>query len=74
MLCGSLDGREVWGRMNTRICMAESLLWSSETITTLLIGYTPTQNKKKKFKKLKKKICLLDTFAYGKIYLAINNC
>ena len=25
MLCGSLDGREVWGRMDTCICMTESL-------------------------------------------------
>ena len=49
MLCGSLDGREVWGRMDTGICMAESLPCSPETITTLLIGSTPIQNKK--FKK-----------------------
>ena len=47
MLCGSLDGRGVWGRMDTRICMAESFCSSPETITTLLIGYTPTQNKLK---------------------------
>ena len=42
MLCGSLDERGVWGRVN--ICMAESLLCSLETITTLLTGYTPTHN------------------------------
>ena len=36
----------VWGRMDTGICMAESLPCSPETITTLLIGYTPIQNKK----------------------------
>ena len=33
----------VWGRMDTCIClaeMAESLLYSPETIITLLIGYT----------------------------------
>ena len=41
MLCGSLDGRGVWGRMDTCICMAESLCCPPETITTLLIGYTP---------------------------------
>ena len=41
MLCGSLDGTGVWGRMDTCICMAES----PETITTLLIVYTPIQNK-----------------------------
>ena len=41
MLCGSLDGRGVWGRMDTCICMAESLRSSPETVTTLSIGYTP---------------------------------
>ena len=40
MLCGSLDGRGVWGRMDTRICTAEPLQCSSETLTTLLICYT----------------------------------
>ena len=34
LLCGSLDGTGVWGRTDTCICMAESLLCSSETITT----------------------------------------
>ena len=34
MLCGSLDGREVRERMDTCVCMAESL------ITTWLIGYS----------------------------------
>ena len=47
MLCGSLDGRGVWGRMDSHICMAESFCCSPETITTLFIGYTPTQNKLK---------------------------
>ena len=55
MLCGSLDGKGVWGRMDIYgcicICIAESLHCSPETITTLLIGYTPTQNKKFKIKK-----------------------
>ena len=46
MLCGSVARRGVWERMNTCICMAESLSCSSEIITTLLIGYTPIQNKK----------------------------
>ena len=68
MFCASLDGRGVWGRMDTYIYiwhepgweaglgkdgymyiyiyMAESLLHSPETVTTLLIGYTPVQNKK----------------------------
>ena len=50
MLWGSLDGREVWGRMDTCICVAESLHHSPETITLLLIGYTLIQNKKLKIK------------------------
>ena len=41
MLCSILDGREVWGRMDTCICMAESLCWTPKTVTTLLIGYIP---------------------------------
>ena len=41
MLCGSLDGRGVWGRMDTGIGMAESLCYGPETITTL-----PIENKK----------------------------
>ena len=35
MLRGKLDGRGVWGRMDTCISVAESLDSSSETITTL---------------------------------------
>ena len=35
-----------WGRMDTCIYMAESLHCSPETVTTLLIGYSPIQNKK----------------------------
>ena len=46
MLCGNVDGKGVWGRMDTRMCMAESLCCSPEGITTLLIGYIPIQNKK----------------------------
>ena len=38
MLCGSLDGRGVWVRMDTSVCTAESLCCSPETITTLLTG------------------------------------
>ena len=43
MLCGSLDGRGIWERMDTGIRMAESLRCSPET---LLISYTLKQNKK----------------------------
>ena len=32
MLCGSLDGKGVQGRMDTCICVAESLCCSPETI------------------------------------------
>ena len=38
--------RGVWGRIDTCARMAESIGYSPETITTLLIGYTPIQNKK----------------------------
>ena len=37
--------------MDTCICMAESLCYPPETVTTLLIGYNPIQNKKLKKKK-----------------------
>ena len=37
--------------MDTCICMAESLHCSSETITTLLNGYIPGENKQFKLKK-----------------------
>ena len=41
MLCASLDGKWVWGRMDTCTYMAESLCCSPETTTTSLIGYAP---------------------------------
>ena len=46
MLGNSLDGRGIWGRRDTYIGTAESLHCSPQTITTLLISYTPIQNKK----------------------------
>ena len=58
MLCGSLDGRGVWGRMDTCICVAARLSCSRETIITLLISYTPKQNLK--FKLKKRKLCEQD--------------
>ena len=48
MSCGSLDGKGDGGRMDTCICMAESLHCSPEPVTTLLISYIPMQNKKGK--------------------------
>ena len=63
MLCGSLDGRRVWGRMDTCICMVEPLSCSSETITTLLTGYMPRQNVfGVKILKLKKEMSLWKLF------------
>ena len=40
-LYGSLDGRGVLGRTDMYTRMAEFLRCASETITTLLMGYTP---------------------------------
>ena len=55
MLYGNLDKRVFSRRLDTCICMAESLCSPPEAITTLLTGYTPIQNKKSKLKKKKKK-------------------
>ena len=41
-----LDGKGVWGRMDTCMCMAESFCCVPETITMLLTDYTQIQNKK----------------------------
>ena len=57
MLCGSLDESRVWGRMDTCICMIESLWCSPETITAL-IGYTPNTKQKGFFEKWKIKVTL----------------
>ena len=40
-------GGEFWGRMDTGMCVAESLHCSPETVTTLLTGCAPTQNNTK---------------------------
>ena len=44
MLCGSLDGRGVWGRMDTCACMAEFLCCWPETTTALLVNYAAVQS------------------------------
>ena len=44
MLCGSLDGRGVLGRMDTCICIAEFLCFPPETVIVLLIGCTPIRS------------------------------
>ena len=54
--CVSCIGRWIlyhyatWGRMDTCICMDEFLCCAPETITILLIGYTPIQKKIQKVK------------------------
>lgn len=48
MLCGSLDEGEFGERMDTYIFMAEIICCPPETITKLLTGYTPIENKKLK--------------------------
>jgi len=52
MLCGNPDGRRVWGRMDTCVCVTVSLCSPSETTTMLLISYPPMQNKKLKVRKV----------------------
>ena len=64
MLCGRLDEKGVWGRIDTDLCMAESLCCPPEAITTLLIGYITKKlsliKKNKKNQKVEKgeRICL----------------
>ena len=43
MLCGNLDGRRVWKKMDTCISMAEPLCCLCETTTTLLTGDNPSK-------------------------------
>ena len=45
MLCSSLEGRGVWGRMDTCLCVAESLCHPPEIIITVLISKSPIKNK-----------------------------
>ena len=45
-LCGSLDGRGIWGQMDICLCRIESFCCPPEIITILLISHTPVQNKK----------------------------
>lgn len=43
-----LDGMGIWGRVDTRVCNAESLCGQYEATTILLISYTSVKNKKVK--------------------------
>ena len=54
MLCGDLNGKRIWRRIDTCICITKSLCCTPETNTTLLINYTP--NKINKILKNKNKI------------------
>ena len=51
----SLEGKGVWGRRDTRVCMTEFPCSSPETVTTLLIGYAPIQDMTFIWKRKKKK-------------------
>ena len=53
LLCGSLDGKGVWGRMDTSVCMAESLCCPPETNN--IVNQLATPQYKIKSKKKKKK-------------------
>ena len=54
MLCASLDGRALWGGMDTCMSVAESLCSSPETTRTLFISCISSQNKKFKVWEKKK--------------------
>ena len=43
MLCGSMGGRGVWGRMDTCMCMAESLC-CSEIPETISVQFSSVQS------------------------------
>ena len=45
MLCGSLDGRGVWGRMDACIYAAESIPCLPETVTSLSVNWIDTNTK-----------------------------
>ena len=53
IFCNNLIGKRIWKRIHICICITESLCCTPETNTTLLINYTPIENKK-----LKKKRCI----------------
>ena len=79
MLSASLDGTGFVGRMDTCVYMAESLRCSPEMTTTLLINYTPIQNKKHKVWKKKKSLVQCEPsrtilYNYGCFQNVICNC
>ena len=46
LLCGDLNEKRIWKRIDTCTCITESLCCTPETNTTLLINITPIYNKK----------------------------
>ena len=40
ILCNNLNGKRIWKEIDSGIYRAESLYWTPETNTTLLINYT----------------------------------
>ena len=41
VFCNNLNGKRIWKRIDTCICITESLCCTPETNITLLINYTP---------------------------------
>ena len=56
LIFGSLDGKGVWGEMDTCISMSEFLCYLPQIVTTLLVHYTPDIKFLKKLGKLERPI------------------
>ena len=67
MLCASLNGRGIWGRMDACICMAKSLCCSPKTAKTLLITIPQHKIKSLKLPKKIKKMCFQNNLTFCKI-------
>ena len=48
IFCSKVNGKRIWKRINTHICITESLCCTPETNTTLLTNYEPIKNEKGK--------------------------
>ena len=53
MSCGSLDGRGIWGRMDTWICLAESLAVHLKLLQHCSVAILQYKNKKLKKKEIR---------------------
>ena len=71
MLCGSLDGKGVCGRMDTCLCVVESLHCLPETVTTLLISYTLIQSKTFKIIMKKNGSLAMTTHLHMVVYMTL---